>query len=52
MNDRKFELDSAAVHAAVGDVPLSYPLVREWLHDYIAEGEAELASAQEGGNHA
>lgn len=47
-----FELDSAAIQAELGDVPLSFPPVREWLHDYIAEGEAELASYHEGGNHA
>ncbi len=51
-NSRTFELDSAAIQAELGDMPLSFPLVREWLHDYITEGEAELVSFQGGGNHA
>ena len=46
---RSFELDTAAIQAELGEIPLSHPQVREWLHDYIAEGEAEL---REGGNHA
>jgi hypothetical protein len=52
VNDRRFELNSAAIQAAVGDLPLSFPPVRNWLRDYITEGEADLASPQEGGNHA
>jgi hypothetical protein len=39
---RTFELDTAAIQAELGEIPLSHPKVREWLHDYIAEGEAEL----------
>lgn len=46
-----FELDTEAIQAELGDVPLSHPKVRNWLHEYIVEGEAELAST-EGGNHA
>ncbi len=46
-----FELDTAALQAELGDVPLSHPKVRNWLHEYIVEGEAGLAST-EGGNHA
>ncbi len=46
-----FELDTAALQAELGDVPFSHPKVRKWLHEYIAEGEAEMAS-QERGNHA
>jgi anti-sigma regulatory factor (Ser/Thr protein kinase) len=49
-NGWTFEFDSAAIQAELGDVPLSFPQVREWLHDYLTEGEAELASSQEGGN--
>jgi anti-sigma regulatory factor (Ser/Thr protein kinase) len=40
---RAFELDTAAIQAELGEIPLSHPRVREWLHDYIAEGEAELS---------
>lgn len=42
VNDETFELDSAAVQAEVGDVPLSYPPLRDWLRDYLIEGEAAL----------
>lgn len=48
VNSRSFDLDTSAVQAELGDVPLAHPLVREWLHDYIAEGEAELALAHQG----
>lgn len=41
---RLFELDTAAVRAELGDIPLSHPAVRGWLYDYIVEGEAQLAS--------
>lgn len=45
VGDETFEFDSAAIEAEVGEVPLSYPPLRDWLHDYIAEGEAGLATA-------
>lgn len=44
VGDRAFELDTAAVRAELGDIPLSSPPVRGWLYDYIVEGEAELAA--------
>jgi hypothetical protein len=50
LEDRLFQLDTAAIRSELGQVPLSYPAVRAWLYDYIAEGEAQLASAREGGN--
>lgn len=46
VSGKTFELDSAAIQAELGEVPLSFPLVREWLHDYVAEGEAGLVSHQ------
>ena len=48
VNGRSFDLDTSAIRAELGDIPLSHPLVRQWLRDYIAEGEAELALAQQG----
>jgi hypothetical protein len=42
VDGRAFELDTAAIQAELGEVPLTHPQVREWLHGYIAEGEAEL----------
>ena len=52
VGDRAFELDTAAVRAELGDIPLSYPPVRGWLYEHIVEGEAELASRPQGGNDA
>lgn len=46
-NGREFALDTAALHAELDGVPLSHPLVRDWLQDYLVEGEAELAAAHE-----
>jgi hypothetical protein len=43
VGDRAFELDTAALRAELGEIPLSHPAVRQWLHDYITAGEAELA---------
>jgi hypothetical protein len=45
VGDEAFEFDTAAIEAEVGGLPLSYPPLRDWLHDYIAEGEASLAAA-------
>jgi anti-sigma regulatory factor (Ser/Thr protein kinase) len=42
VGDAVFEFDSAAVRDEVGDVPFAYPPLRDWLRDYIAEGEAGL----------
>ncbi len=41
---RSFEFDTSAMRAVLGDVPLAHPAVREWLADYLAEGEAALAA--------
>lgn len=49
VNGRSFDLDTSVIEDELGDVSLSHPLVREWLRDYIAEGEAELAVAHQGG---
>jgi hypothetical protein len=43
-----FDLDTAAIRAELGEIPLSHPLVRDWLRDYIAAGEAELVSTHPG----
>lgn len=51
VNDRTFVFDTAAIQAEVGEIPLSYPPLRNWLRDLINEGEAGLASL-EGGNDA
>ncbi|MBN1933991.1 MAG: sensor histidine kinase [Anaerolineae bacterium] len=39
---KTFEFDTAELKLELGDVPLTYPDVREWLREFIAEGEQEL----------
>lgn len=48
VNGRSFDLDTSAIRAELEDIPLSHPLVWEWLRDYIAAGEAGLAPPQHG----
>jgi hypothetical protein len=40
--EREFTLDTTAIRAELDGVPLSQPLVAQWLADYIAEGEQSL----------
>jgi hypothetical protein len=42
VNDRSFEFNTMEVRAAVGEVPLSEPVVRRWLAECLSEGESEL----------
>jgi hypothetical protein len=42
VDDREFSFDTADLRAELGDVPLSHPAVRDWLRDFIAEGEASI----------
>jgi anti-sigma regulatory factor (Ser/Thr protein kinase) len=37
-----FEFDTREIRQELGDVPLSYPDVREWLSEFIAQGEQLL----------
>jgi len=40
--EREFEFDTAEIRSELGEVPLTHPDVREWLRQFIAEGEAAL----------
>lgn len=40
--NQEFEFDTASIKAELGDVPLTHPAVRQWLDEFIAEGEREL----------
>jgi len=40
--EREFEFDTAEIRSELVDVPLTHPDVREWLRQFIAEGEAAL----------
>jgi hypothetical protein len=42
VNDQQFMLNTAEIRAELGEVSLSHPAVREWLREYIAEGEGSL----------
>jgi hypothetical protein len=39
---QEFTFDTAEIRAELGDVPLAHPEVRDWLRQFIAEGEASL----------
>ncbi|MBC7263018.1 MAG: ATP-binding protein [Chloroflexi bacterium] len=42
VDGRTFELDTAEVRRELGTVPLSHPLIRQWLESTLAEGLASL----------
>jgi len=42
VRDRAFELDTREIRDKLGDVPLSFPAVREWLSAFVAQGEEQL----------
>ena len=44
INDRQFEFNTEDVRAELGDIPLSHPAVREWLSEFVAEGERGIAT--------
>ena len=39
---QEFEFHTADMRAELGKIPLTHPAVRNWLQEFIAEGEAEL----------
>jgi hypothetical protein len=39
---QSFELDTAQIRHVLGDVPLTHPQVREWLREFITQGEQQL----------
>jgi hypothetical protein len=43
VNGQQFTLNTAEIRAELGEVSLSHPVVREWLREYIDEGEGSLA---------
>jgi len=44
VNGRQFEFDTTDIRAKLSDVPLSHPAVRDWLYEFIAQGEREIAA--------
>lgn len=41
-SSQTFEFDTAEFKRELGEIPLTHPQVREWLHEFIAEGEHTL----------
>jgi hypothetical protein len=44
--EQEFAFDTAEIRAELGDVPLNHPDVREWLRQFIIEGEAALTRSR------
>jgi hypothetical protein len=44
VDDRRFEFDTEELRQNLGDVPFSHPLVRQWLQDYLEQGEQLVAT--------
>jgi anti-sigma regulatory factor (Ser/Thr protein kinase) len=42
VQDRKFQMNTAEIRKALGDIPLTYPKVRDWLFEELRQGEASL----------
>jgi hypothetical protein len=42
VDGKTFELDTKQIKAELDGIPLSHPQVRNWLQDFIAQGEKEL----------
>jgi anti-sigma regulatory factor (Ser/Thr protein kinase) len=49
VDGRVFDLDTAEVRRELGAVPLSHPMVREWLQSVLTEGLAELYNSRQSG---
>ncbi len=49
VGDRQFRFDTAEVRKELGEIPLSYPKIRDWLFEQLREGEASLPSQSEAG---
>jgi len=45
VNERDFEFNTEEVRARLGEVPLSHPVVRKWLREYLQEGLSALHSS-------
>lgn len=42
VDGREFEFDTTDIRTELGDAPLTHPMVRKWLQEFIAEGEQNL----------
>jgi hypothetical protein len=46
VDGRRFEFCTTELHEILGDIPLSHPMVRDWLHQYVEQGEHTLDQAR------
>lgn len=42
VDGREFTFHTADIRAGLGEIPLTHPAVRQWLEEFITEGEAGL----------
>ncbi|MGQ9517705.1 MAG: ATP-binding protein [Anaerolineae bacterium] len=49
MGGREFVLDTCELREVLGEVPLTHPKIRQWLYDYLRQGEAGLLGASSAG---
>jgi hypothetical protein len=42
VDGKEFGFHTANIKAELGEIPLTHPAVREWLQEFIAEGERDL----------
>jgi hypothetical protein len=49
VDGREFVLDTQELREALGDVPLTHPKIRQWLYEYLRQGEASLWDASPAG---
>ncbi len=42
VDDEAFAFDTTDIRSNLGDIPLTHPAVREWLREFLAEGENSL----------
>jgi hypothetical protein len=47
LGERTFVFDTAQVRAELGDVPMTHPLVRDWMRDYLIEGESDVRAGEQ-----
>lgn len=48
VDDEVFAFDTADIQSELGDIALTHPAVREWLREFLAEGESTLTADQQG----
>ena len=50
VGEQEFAFDTAEMRAELGELPLTDPAVRQWLQEFISEGEEEIRSSVPSGS--